>query len=727
MNALSEVTGTSYAIGAGAYLLALMLVLANVARGQNRTLVLTACAVTSLWLVCAAADALLALPNAYLDVAASTLEQLRSLAWIAVAVFALSTTFYNKADKVVVVSCVGVVLSAAIYSIALSLSQLNDVALPELVWRGGHLANMAMAVIGLLVVENLFRNGGRETKWSIKYLCFGLGVVFSYDFFMYAQAALLGQVDEMANAARGVVQAIAVPLILISALRLTSRPRDLRLSRNFVFHSATLFAAGSYLVAVSAVGFWLRALNTPWGYVSQAIFLALAFLLLAVVLSSGEAQARLRNFINQNFFTYKYDYRTEWARFIDGISDSASDQAIPDRVLHALANLIGSTGGKIWIKEADENLFRAIASWNMAGIVNDVAASDPWMEAFAQCPDVIGLGGGASGSRNGSVANVPAWLSAHPQALIAVPLLHGQQFIGFVVLGALRSPRSFNWEDFQLLKIAARQGASYIAEHNATRALAEATRFQDFNRRFAFIVHDVKNLAAQMTLILRNAERHGDNPQFQKDILETVADSAERLRAMLEQLKDPSAISAPIDTVDLVSLLESVAAGWKLQNPDFRTHLPTGSVMVRAPASVLRAGVNHLIQNAFDAAGECGRIDLELQIEGGPVPGTPEKPDPYMRWAKITVSDDGPGMEASFVENQLFQPLQSAKARGFGIGAYQARLMARELGGRLDVESCAGRGTKVIVRLPCASVSNGEEQQDTAKYRENLLRNLKMG
>jgi putative PEP-CTERM system histidine kinase len=696
---LLHATTLSYLIGAAAYFIAFGLVLAGAAQHRYRILLLSACMITALLASGIVAASLMAAPAQYLAAGIALLEQFRSAVWIAVVAFALIFACGRPPGRAVAVTLIVVTVCAMTYSASISILPVLGIGKTDLLERSAYLANVVIALVAILLIENVFRHSGREARWSVKYLCIGLGVTFSYDFFVYAQAALLGGLDSNSYAARGLVQAIAMPLIILSAARSRNWPVDVHVSRNFVFHSATLLVAGTYLIVMAVAGYSLRIFDSPWGTVSQVTFLVASLVLLAAVLSSGEAQARLKAFINQNFFTYRYDYRVEWLRFIDSISDSAQAFPIPQRVIHALANIIGSTSAKIWVKQDGEPVFQVAAAWNMGSTTGKIPATDPWLEAFADCPDVIDLRRNTKRGESPFAANLPSWLTAETRALIILPLVHADTLIGFVVLGEMRAPRAFHWEDFQLLKIAARQAASYVAEETAVTALGQIRKFEEFNQRFAFIIHDVKNLAAQMTLILKNAERHAGNPEFQADILHTISESATRLRMMLEQLKSPVAAPGTSGSIDLVVLLRGIFADWKLQLPRLKSSFPEKSVYVRGHAEPLRAVVNHLIQNAADVTGPDGYVGLELRIEGevGNGPSSDEK-----CWAVISVTDDGPGMELAFIENELFRPLSSSKSAGFGIGAFQAREVARAMGGRLDVESKLGHGTRITVCLPYA-------------------------
>ncbi len=703
---LMHVMGVSHLAGVLAYAVAIALILASRAQHRYKALLLAACAMTAVWSGSVAVAAWLNPAPLWLNVGITVLDQFRSFAWMGVVAFVLFVAYGRKIDRRAVLVSGAVVGAAAIYGIVVPAMAAYVTDISPLLLRGVYLSHVVIAISALLLIENLFRNAGRETRWSVKYLCFALGVTFSYDFFVHAQAALVGIIDPTLYAARGLVQAIAMPLIILSAVRAKSWPIDVHVSRNFVFHSVTLLAAGAYLVVMAVAGYALRVFDGTWGPVMQAAFMIAALLVLAVVLASGQAQARLKSFIDQNFFTYKYDYRVEWQRFIDGISDESGDLTIPERVVQVLANIIGSTGGKIWVRRDDERVFRVSGSWNMDG------------GAYGDAIDLR-----ATVRKEGQLL-APEWV-ASTTGLILVPLIHSQQLVGFVILGEMRAPRAFHWEDLQLLKTAARQSASYIAEENAARALSQIKRFEEFNHRFAFIVHDVKNLAAQMTLILKNAQRHGDNPEFQKDLLHTVGESVERLRGMLEQLKNPRLAVPAAVNIDLVQLLHEVAADWRLQIPGLSCDLPTGPIHVTGQPEQLRAVICHLVQNAVDAMGQEGQVALELHIEG--IRGSVEAgADDGKCWAVITVADNGPGMETKFVETQLFQPLRSAKTTGFGIGAFQARQVARDMGGRLEVDSKCGRGTRVTVRLPYITPSAGMDRWNASKAQDRGVHLLRM-
>jgi putative PEP-CTERM system histidine kinase len=283
-------------------------------------------------------------------------------------------------------------------------------------------------------------------------------------------------------------------------------------------------------------------------------------------------------------------------------------------------------------------------------------------------------------------AAVPSWMLARADAWVLVPLVHGEALTGAVLLARPPVSRALDWEDFDLLRVAGRQAASYLAEERAGRALAEARRFEEFNRRFAFIIHDIKNLVSQQLLVARNAERHAANPAFRADMVATLKDSADRMTTLLARLSHRERVSAePICPVDLAALCERVARSRRAQHPIL---IDAPSVWAAGQPQRLEQVLAHLVQNAMEASGPEAPVAMRVSLQGEQV--------------TIEVHDSGIGMSPAFVRDELFRPFSSTKAGGFGIGAFEARQLVSGMGGTLDVESREGEGTRFRILLPSA-------------------------
>jgi putative PEP-CTERM system histidine kinase len=267
-----------------------------------------------------------------------------------------------------------------------------------------------------------------------------------------------------------------------------------------------------------------------------------------------------------------------------------------------------------------------------------------------------------------------------------VPLVHQERLVGLVILAAPEYRRPLDWEDFDLLRTAGKQAASSLAEAMGQEALANAQRFEEFNRRFAFILHDIKNLVSQLSLLARNAERHADNPEFRADMVATLQSSVGKMRELLARLAPQS--TSRVQRLEPQALRPILADAIAARRRDRDVQLlgDAGLCALVDPGALDQA-VGHLLQNALDAS------------SGTPVTVRVDSDGPSVA---IAISDKGIGMDGDFIRNRLFQPFASTKPGGFGIGAFEARSLIAAMGGRLDVDSRPGGGTTFTITLPAA-------------------------
>jgi len=266
-----------------------------------------------------------------------------------------------------------------------------------------------------------------------------------------------------------------------------------------------------------------------------------------------------------------------------------------------------------------------------------------------------------------------------------------------VVLHTARTRVDVNWEVNDLLKTAARQAATFLGQMQATEALLDARKFDAFNRMSAFVVHDLKNIIAQLSLMLKNAERHRGNPEFQKDMLETVEHSVERMKQLMLQLREGT---TPVDApqgVDLAAVIGRIQRAKANQQPIAELRLEE-RVTAKGHEDRLERVIGHLMQNAIDATDRDGRVWIRLAKEGGQ--------------AMVEVGDTGCGMTPEFMRERLFKPFQTTKETGMGIGAYESFQYVQELGGRVLVESTPDVGTQVKLLVPLLEPPVGAVARD---------------
>ncbi|MGH8184138.1 MAG: XrtA/PEP-CTERM system histidine kinase PrsK [Rhodanobacteraceae bacterium] len=543
---------------------------------------------------------------------------------------------------------------------------------------------LLLALLGVVFLEQIYRNIDPEQRWALKFLVIALGVLFAYDVFLYSYAVLYRQVNPSAWAARGFVNALLVPLLVVAAARNPEWSLDVRVSRRAVFYSSSLLVVAIYIIATAVGGYYVRLYGGNWGRVAEITLICSALLVVLLLAASGQARARLRVFLHKNFYSFRHDYREEWLRLTATLS--AGDNDLPLCAVRALAQTMDSPAGVLLMCGETDELFPE-AHWNMptpAGL--KLSAHLPVFEFMRERNWVYNLRELSPLGNEHLLA--PAELRGLPRAWLLVPLVLGERLIGCVVLAEARARRAFDWEDIDLLRAAGSHVAGVLAQASIARRLAEARQFEGFNRLTAFLMHDLKNVAAQQSLLLQNAERHKRNPEFVDDMLATVANSVRRISRLLEQLRGDAAPAAH-GRVQLAAVIDKALEECQAQSPK-PVYQPAGETLwVRANVEQLATVLGHVLRNAQDAAQAHGHVTLRAQREAGQ--------------ALIEIEDDGGGMDEAFIRDRLFKPFFTTKAsRGMGIGAYQAREYVRSLGGAVAVDSTPGRGTVFRIRLPLA-------------------------
>jgi putative PEP-CTERM system histidine kinase len=539
---------------------------------------------------------------------------------------------------------------------------------------------------GLVLVHNLYGGASGQARLVLRWPALALATLWIYDLNHYAIGYLGDGTPQVLAALRGLL-GVAVAALLAVGARGESDTLRFRPSRTMAFQSVSLLMIGGYLVAMVALAQWLAFAGGDFAAQLQLAFVAIASLAALAVLPSRRLRAWLRVMLTKHLFQHRYDYRAEWLRFTRTIgAGGTGTSSIEERVIRAVADITDSPAGML-LSPDEAGQLELAARWQWPTAEVPAAAMDAatarHFEGQGYIADLDELRAGRKAENLDFTP--PEWLLADPRAWALVPLLHYERLVGVVVLARPPLARKLDWEDFDLLRVAGQQLASYLAEHSGQAALAEAGRFDDFHRRIAFVMHDIKNLASQLSLLARNAELHAENPEFRADMLVTLRNSADKLGALLARLSryGPATIDklAPVRADAVVA---AIAAQFEGRHQV--TLVEEEPCEVAAAQDELEQVVLHLVQNAVDASEAAAPVFLRVANEG---------PN-----GVIEVVDSGCGMSAEFVRNRLFKPFDSTKPGGFGIGAYEARELVKVMNGRLEVESREGLGTRFVIRLP---------------------------
>ncbi|NCP17794.1 MAG: PEP-CTERM system histidine kinase PrsK [Erythrobacter sp.] len=632
-------------------------------------------------------------------------ESVRNLSWLALLHTLFATGVDRESARRVQLVIASLVFAEVLRSVVVAVGAMVDLG-PQFavsVLRASALLHMLVAIGALVLLHNLYTGASQQDRSGTRWVALSLSALWVFELNFYAVTWFTAENPVQIAAIRGLVLGIA---LIPMAMALGSDVRGLRFraSRNVAFRSLSLLLICGYLIAMAGIARLLSLIEADGARLAQVGFVVALLTVAALWLPSTRFRAWLKVTLQKHLFSHRYDYRAEWLRLAETVGRGVDEgDALHARIPKALADLTESPSAALYLPDGEGRLTLA-ESWRWPTMAEDGQALPQEIAGFLQPRDyVIDLEQWRQGkSAAGEVARLPAWLDGESAAWAIVPLRHFDRLQGAVLLARPTIDRQLDWEDFDLLTAVGRQLASYLSEQASQRALMEAARFDEFNRRMAFVLHDIKNLASQLSLLSHNAERHADNPAFRADMLKTLSTSTGKLNALIQRLGRYGTVKeAKLAQFDLAALLREVIQRFV---PPHRIELAgVESCVVRGDRDGLEQALVHLIQNAVDASPRSAPVCLALRSE--------------TTIASLEIVDVGEGMEPAFVRDQLFAPFVSSKSDGFGIGALEARELVRAMGGRLQVQSRVGLGTRFTIELPlaaCGGVPNTLQTREAA-------------
>jgi putative PEP-CTERM system histidine kinase len=564
--------------------------------------------------------------------------------------------------------------------------------------QSAFLLRMIFAIGAVVLVHNLYSGSAPEARWGISLPMAALTAMWMYDLNLYTIAYLTDTRALELIAARGPGMVILAPVFVMASRRNSNW--GIKLSRSVTFRSVSLLAIGAYLGGMVLLTTALQLLGGDYVWLAQVTLIFCMSLAALMYLPSGRFRAWLNVVIAKNFFQHRYDYRSEWMRFADTIGFPSVDAApFHERVIKSLADIFDSPAGMLLTRDEEDRLVMQ-ARWNWpTADVPTFAGNSQTIPFFESTSHILLMDAARDGTdERCDPRAVPQWLYDEARAWAVVPLVHFGKLTGIAVLARPPIKRELDWEDLDMMRVVGRQLASYLAEATSQQALAESRQFEQFNRRFAFVMHDIKNLVSQLSILSRNAEKHASNPEFQADMVETLKSSVDKMNDLLKRLSQHSQTrNAQIEPLDIEKTIMSVIHGKRLIYP-IETDLSPG-MLAAADAGRIETILNHLVQNAIEATDDGSPVRISASRQGSEI--------------AVRVSDNGCGMSEAFVANQLFKPFESTKEGGFGIGAYEARALAQSIGGNLRVDSRVGKGTRMTLLLPAARETDFDQTPDS--------------
>jgi putative PEP-CTERM system histidine kinase len=664
----------SHALAAAFFAALTLARLGDAARHPAQRLVTGALAMTACWAWLAAVT-----PG---DPILGYAESARNLLWISL-LYSLSAASEEREHGLkLVYGAVAGVIGLQLIGATLELISPNG-ALAQT----GLVLRITTAAGALVLVHNVYGQAAPASRSQIRLAALGLALMWVYDLNLYTIAYLGSTTARRLVEWRGLALALTAPMFAL-ATRGESGWR-IRLSRAATFQSLSLLAICAYFALMAIVATALRGSDVDWSAALMITVLSVMTVGAMALVPSARARGWVKVKLAKHLFEHRYDYRIEWLRFTETIGREGPDSPpLGERIVKAFADMVDAPGGLLLVGDG-RGALAVHANWNWpgdappAGCLGEAAGLWNQIEESGRIVEFEALRHGWASARDRSL-RVAKWMMKDLSVWAGVPLLHQQRLVGLVILAAPEYRRALDWEDFDLLRTAGNQAASSLAEAMGQEALANAQRFEEFNRRFAFILHDIKNLVSQLSLLARNAERHADNPEFRADMVATLQSSVGKMNELLARLAPQS--SARVQRIEVQPLRAILTDAIAAKRRDREVQLLGDAGLCAAvDAAALEQVIGHLLQNAFDASSGTP-VSVRVSADQGSI--------------AISIADKGIGMDGDFIRNRLFQPFASTKPGGFGIGAFEARSLITAMGGHLSVDSRPGGGTTFTITLP---------------------------
>lgn len=596
-------------------------------------------------------------------------------------------------------------------------------------------------VLVLMNLEQTFRSAVGTMRWRIKFVVLALTVIFGAHIYVRSQAILFSAHDVALSVVEPGALLVGCAFFLLAYVRTGWAEIDIYPSRDVLRSSLTVLIAGGYLLIVGALGQLVRRFGGAEGLRFQSLVILIGMAGLGLLLLSDRFRQVVQQFVARHFRRAQHDSVRIWSLFSHRLADVRDQAGLCDAAARSIAESFDVLSVTVWVLDDSRGRLEVAASTAREargdGLPDETSSAVPEALRTTCRPFDLEAADGAW---------VGEWRRLNPTEFPnggdrwCVPMRSGDRLAGAIVLADRVNGARYSVEELELLQCIADQVTSVLLNLRFANEVARARELEAFRTMSTFFVHDLKNAAASLNLMLRNLPVHFDDPAFRQDALRAIGNTARRIDDTIARLstlrQTPDFQPVPSDLNALVG--EALARIGPTPGVELTTELaPLPAIL--ADREQIRSVVTNLVLNARDAvvsrfagpegpASGCKMVEAELldvaaqasspvshlQEAGALAPAQrherPTLPRSSPRVAVtttshngravLTVADNGCGMGPAFVKDSLFRPFQSTKKKGLGIGMFQSRMIVERHGGSIQVESEVGAGTTFHVSFP---------------------------
>ncbi len=559
---------------------------------------------------------------------------------------------------------------------------------------GGYTLNLLLLIAMVLVLMNLertFRASVGTMRWRVKFMILGLVMLFAVRAYTTSEALILRAFDLPLEAVDSGALFVACILLVRSLSREGHFAMDIYPSHSVLQRSLTAMLAGIYLLVIGVLAKLVNKLGLGDSFTIKAFLVLVGLVLLAVLLLSDRFRLQTSRFVSRHFQRPMFDYRTVWRKFTEATASCVSQTELANAAVKSITDIFQALSVTIWlVDDKKEQLTFAASTFLSEARAGELSpgkeAAVPLIKALQNLHDPVDID-----------ASKEEWAATlrqcHPMEFrkgsdrVCVPMIVGDEVLGVIILGDRVGGAPFSWQDLDLLKCIGDQIAAGMLNTRLAQKLLQAKELEAFQTMSAFFVHDMKNTANTLNLMLQNLPVHFDDPAFRADALRGVSKTVahiNRLIGRLGSIRNELQIK-PVEG-DLNEMVAKALSGWEdVAGINLNKDLRPVPKLFFDQEQMLKVATN-LIFNAREAVSQSGLVQIRTSQENG--------------WAVLSVSDNGCGMSPDFVGRSLFRPFKTTKKNGLGIGMFQSKMIVEAHKGRIEVESEPGKGATFRVLLP---------------------------
>ena len=585
------------------------------------------------------------------------------------------------------------------------------------------------SVLILINFENTLRLTKISSRKGKKFPLYVLTCAFLFWVYAISQILMYSRISSKL-ALTGFIVIIVTNIVLIFySIKYGLMQLEVNLGREVVYSSAMIFIIGIYLLIIGIAG---KIVQYAGGSVNLFLtFLAALaiFLVLLALLASKSLKERVKIFVDRNFYKNRYDYREQWGKFSESLSAVLNFDEVLDTIIENITDIFSTNEAAILLTDEAARVIVVKKAKNI-NETHDIKFHQgsefiDWFHRLGEAVEVSTLID--QSEQIGLTAKEIENLNKL-QAVVCVPMILQQKFMGILILGSKDQKEPYSKEDFDLLETLANQSSVAILNAKLSEDLIISREMESFHKLSSFVLHDLKNSVSMLSMVTKNAERNWDNQEFQRDMLATISNAAGKMRSIISKISTlPDKMVPQREMVEINDLITRIIKDNKIReakNIAYEENFEKLPLIAIDPEQIQKV-IENLVINALEAMPEGGNLKISTGLIenhnfGNSNNGTMGAKTSYV---EIIISDTGIGISQDFIQNRLFKPFQTTKKKGLGIGLYQCKEIVTVHGGKIDVVSDENEGTSFKVLLPIQEDSNLKKTSNEVKYEDVVLFN----